>query len=177
VPQSEEGPNENDLVLLADGTIMCVVRLDAGDGPVSRPYRPYWRVLSRDGGFSWTNASSLPKGVGCARPRLLRMDDGHVILAGGRTGPRNRDTLVWHNNGRDDGETWEAHSITYWHNRLEPNATLHFTGAVNDSTARETMSYTSLVRTGPQSGFIVYARRLPGTEDVAFSMPFSVTGL
>ena len=39
-PESEEGPNENDLVLLADNTtIMCVVRLDAGDGPVSHPYR------------------------------------------------------------------------------------------------------------------------------------------
>ena len=29
---SEEGPNENDLALLSDGSIICVIRLDAGDG-------------------------------------------------------------------------------------------------------------------------------------------------
>lgn len=177
VPKSQEGPNENDLTLLADGkTIMCVVRLDAGDGPVSQPYASYWRVLSTDGGRTWSSAASLPEGVGCARPRLLRTDDGQIVLAGGRTGPTNRDTLVWLNNGRDGGNSWTAHSITYWHNKLEPNSTLHFTSSVNSSTERQTMSYTSLVRTGPQTGFIVYARRLPGTKDIAFSMPFTVAG-
>lgn len=174
-PQSEEGPNENDLVLLADGkTIMCVVRLDAGDGPVTHPYRPYVRVLSTDGGHTWVNASSLPPGVGSARPRLMRTDDGRVVLGGGRSGPTNRDTMVWLNSGHDGGGSWEAHSITYWHNALEPNASLHFTSSVNDSAARQTMSYTSLVKTGAQTGFIVYARRLPGKKDVAFSMPFAV---
>ena len=174
-PESEEGPNENDLVLLADGkTIMCVVRLDAGDGPVSHPYRPYARVLSVDGGRTWTNATSLPKGVGCARPRLLRTDSGEVILSGGRLGPSNGDTYVWLNSGRDAGVDWQAHSITYWHNRLVDDKSLHFTSAVNSSHARQTMSYTSLVRTGPQTGFVVYARKLPGTSDTAFAMPFTV---
>lgn len=38
VPHSQEGPNENDLVLLADKkSIMCVVRLDAGDGKLTHP--------------------------------------------------------------------------------------------------------------------------------------------
>ena len=41
VPKSQEGPNENDLVMLGDGkTIMCIVRLDAGDGPLTHPYVP-----------------------------------------------------------------------------------------------------------------------------------------
>ena len=174
-PESEEGPNENDLVLLADGkTIMCVVHLDAGDGVVSHPYRPYVRVLSRDGGFTWTNATSLPKGVGCARPRLLRTDSGAIVLSGGRLGPSNGDTLVWLNSGRDGGVDWQAHSVTYWHNRLVADKSLHFTSGVNSSDARQTMSYTSLVRTGPQTGFVVYARRLAGTPDTAFSMPFAV---
>ena len=38
-PKSEEGPNENDLALMADGRILCVLRLDAGDGAKSQPYR------------------------------------------------------------------------------------------------------------------------------------------
>ena len=37
-PQSEEGPNENDLALMPDGRILCVLRLDAGDGVRSQPY-------------------------------------------------------------------------------------------------------------------------------------------
>jgi hypothetical protein len=65
---------------------MCVVRLDAGDGPVSRPYLPYSRVLSTDGGLTWGDASSLPAGVGSARPRLMRTDGGQIVLAGGRNG-------------------------------------------------------------------------------------------
>ena len=32
VPHSEEGPNENDLALMADGSIICIIRLDGGDG-------------------------------------------------------------------------------------------------------------------------------------------------
>jgi hypothetical protein len=171
------GPNENDLTLLADGrTILCVVRLDAGDGPVSRPYRPYSRVISTDGGRTWARAASLPAGVGSARPRLLRTDGGALVLAGGRLGPTNRDTMLWVNGGAvaDGGLSWEAHSVTYWHNRLEPNASLHFTSAVNASALRQTMSYTSLVRTGPQSGLVLYARKLAGTPDVAFAMRFAL---
>ena len=153
---------------------MCIVRLDAGDGPLSHPYVPYYRVLSTDGGRTWINATSLGKGIGCARPRLMRTSGGQILLSGGRLGPLNRDTLVWLN-ADGEGLDWEAHSVTYWHNRLVGNASLHFTAAVNASTARETMSYTSLVRTGPQTGFVVYARRLPHTKDVAFAMPFEVT--
>ena len=124
----------------------------------------------------WPTQSSplSSRRVGSARPRLMRTDDGQIVLAGGRNGPKNRDTMVWLNSGRDGGASWEAASITYWHNVLEPNASLHFTSSVNDSTARQTMSYTSLVKTGAQAGFIVYARRLPGKKDVAFSMPFIV---
>jgi hypothetical protein len=88
----------------------------------------------------------------------------------------NRDTIVWLNKGRDSGASWSAHSITERHNRLESSASLLFTAGVNDSATRETLSYTSVVRTGAQAGFVVYARRLPGTPEVSFSMPFTVTG-
>ena len=61
-PESEEGPNENDLAIMADGRILCVLRLDAGDGARSRPYRPYVRSVSSDGGLTWSVATPLGEG-------------------------------------------------------------------------------------------------------------------
>jgi hypothetical protein len=38
-PTSQEGPNEMDLAWLPDGkTILAMIRLDGGDGPISHPY-------------------------------------------------------------------------------------------------------------------------------------------
>eukprot|EP00928_Gymnodinium_smaydae_P055478 TRINITY_DN39001_c0_g1_i1.p1 TRINITY_DN39001_c0_g1~~TRINITY_DN39001_c0_g1_i1.p1 ORF type:complete len:413 (+),score=45.40 TRINITY_DN39001_c0_g1_i1:40-1239(+) len=173
-PASEEGPNENDLALLADGkTILCVVRLDAGDGRVSRPYRPYAKATSTDGGRTWSQVTMLPKGVGSARPRLLRLPNGQLVLAGGRQGPKSRDIVLWTNEA-GDGEEWIPHSISYWHNVLEPDASLHFTPAINASSQRQSTSYTSLVLTGSSSGFVVYPRSLNGTN-TAFAMPFEIS--
>ena len=169
---SEEGPNENDLALMPDGRILCVLRLDAGDGTKSHPYRPYVRSVSGDGGRTWSRAVSLGESVGCARPRLLALG-GSLLLSGGRLSRTSRDIRLWLN-AAGDGAAWEAHSISYLHNRLEPNASLHFDGKINASTARESTSYTSLVATGARSGFLVYARHLPPHPDVAFAMPFTL---
>lgn len=173
-PVSQEGPNENDMVLLADNkTIMCIIRLDAGDGRVSHPYLPYVKSLSTDGGFTWTAATSLPAGVGCARPRLMRTAAGSIVLSGGRLGPTNRDVRVWLN-ADGMGETWETYSITYWHNALVGNASLLFTPAVNNSASRESTSYTSIMPMGPNRGLLTYGRHLPPGPDIAFSMVFSI---
>ena len=46
-PASQEGPNENDLAVLSDGkTIIAVIRMDAGDGPETHPYKNYYQVCS-----------------------------------------------------------------------------------------------------------------------------------
>lgn len=150
------------------------MRLDAGDGEVSHPYAPYNKVISTDGGMTWSAPVPLPSQVGCARPRMLRTDGGQIVLSGGRLNATNRDVIVWLNSA-GDGVSWAAHSITYWHNLLVANKSLVFTPAVNNSVERETTSYTSLVRTGPETGFVTYARHLPPNPDVAFSMPFSVS--
>lgn len=170
-PESEEGPNENDLALMADGRILCVLRLDAGDGVRSQPYRPYVRSMSSDGGLTWSAAVPLGEGVGCARPRLLALGKRSLLLSGGRRSPTNRDILLWHN-AAGDAAIWEAHSISFLHNQLEPNATLHFDAKLNASLLRESTSYTSLIATGERSGFIVYSRHKPPGPDVAFAMPF-----
>ena len=73
------------------------------------------------------------------------------------------------------------HSISYWHNALEPDQSLHFTQEINGTgdprkLFRQSSSYTSLVKTGTdgQSGFVTYSRMLPHHPDVAFSMSFVV---
>ena len=185
-PSSEEGPNENDIVLAGDGkTILCVFRMDAGDGPLTHRYAPYALSSSIDGGTTWTRGVSLGDGVGCARPRLLRSTSGAVVLAGGRTYSGNHDTILWLHASATRASayaangTWVAHSVSYWHNALEANKSLHFSPEVNGSgggSFRQTTSYTSLIKVGSggSEGLVTYARHLPPYPDVAFSMSFVV---
>ena len=105
-----------------------------------------------------------------------RLGAGPILLSGGRLNRTNRDIYVWLN-AKGDGIDWHGYSISYWHNRLETNASLHFDGKINASTKRESTSYTSLIATGPSSGFLVYARHdlsahSPHQPDAAFAMPF-----
>jgi len=81
---SEEGPGaEHDCALLGDNsTILCVMRIDAGDGPETHPYRFYQQVTSTSEGRTWSAPEEMP-GLGCARPRLLVLGDT-VLLSGGR---------------------------------------------------------------------------------------------
>ena len=61
----------------------------------------------------------------------------------------------------------------YVHNMLEKNATLKFGPSVNNSGARISTSYTSLVATGAHSGYVVYSRLLP-SPSVAFALRFAL---
>jgi hypothetical protein len=188
--QSLEGPSEHDLVMLADNkTVLCITRLDGGDG--SRSWiLPYGRAVSSNGGQTWSPGTVLPKGVGSARPSLMRTADGQVVLSGGRLSPTNKDVRVWLNSGRGLGlQPWRAHSVSYLHNSMEPNKTLHFTALVNYShTHAESLSYTSIVQTGPQTGVVIYegSFSLPGNQTwagrpflppLAFAMPFTVAAM
>ena len=78
VPQSEEGPNQNDVVLLADNkTLLCVMRIDSGEGPTMR-YEPLVRSFSSDWGATWTAAESFGAGTAhCPAPPafLLSRED------------------------------------------------------------------------------------------------------
>ena len=174
VPQSEEGPNENDLVVLKDGkTILSVIRLDAGDGYLTHRYAPYVTVKSTDGGFTWSKPTELPNTVGCARPRLLLLGST-LVLSGGRLSPTNRDILIW-TDENGDGKQWRQQSVSYIHNELSKNnsAIPKFTSLVNNSESRQSTSYTSLLRTGSRSGIITYGIIINKTG-TAFSMAFEV---
>lgn len=196
-PASQEGPNENALALLSDGaTLACVLRTDAGDGPLSHPYAPYSLALSRDGGAHWEQRGQLA-GAGAARPRLLHLGaapaggvaaPAPLLLAGGRlrdaaAGAAGWDVDLWVNAAGDaQPGAWRRTSLSAAHNALAP-APLRFSPAVNDSAApRQCTSYTSLLELdgGAAAGArarrigVTYNRNLNASLDY-FMMAFDVS--
>jgi hypothetical protein len=159
-PLSQEGPNELALAVLSDNaTVLCVFRLDAGDGPETHPYVNYALAASSDGGATWQPRGSFPgAGAGCARPKLMHLGtslgllggvtQAPMLLSGGRwrTNGNTSDILMWVN-GDGLGAVWSnAVSISAVHNSLAEDPTWHFSPAVNATSGpRETTSYTSLV--------------------------------
>ena len=152
---------------------MAVMRVEGEQGH----YSPYISKLSDDGGRSWHSLRSLRgggrgsvDGAGCVRPRLIGLG-GSVLLAGGRPTPTSRDVVVWLN-AEGDGEEWVAYSVSYWHNKANTNPAWAFPSELtNNSRAfpRESTSYTSLLRTGNETGYILY-----GVGARAFTLPFRV---
>ena len=154
-PDSQEGPNENDISLLSDGSVACVFRLDAGDGPDTHPFSHYFLRTSTDGGRTWSAGALLPT-AGSARPRLRHLGaDGRggispapLLLTGGRLrdaalGCDGWDIKLWVS-AMGDGNFDEPHSLSYIHNSLAPSQ-WHFSAALNDSSApRQSTSYTSI---------------------------------
>lgn len=197
LPESEEGACEPSCTLLRDGTLMCVIRIDGGDGnaghSASDPatFKDYVQVFSKDG-RAWTAPTSM-HGMGCVRPQLLMMGGGDLgghggplLLAGGRMRNHNTsDILLWVNHD-GLGRRWEEVSISSVHNDLAANASWRYDEHVNstdDHWARDhpqTTSYTSLLRTAPTEGVLVYDRLgydwQRASEQLGFSMRFRVGG-
>lgn len=178
VPRSHEGPNENSLAIRpSDGALLCVMRLDGGD---AGGWNWYASSVSHDGGSTWSAPVSLPAGVGCARPRLIALGSS-LLISGGRPRYNSRDVKLWLNvrgDGGSENATWDEWSVSYWHNRLLPNTSLHFTDAINHSShwPRETASYTSLWRTSApgKEGLNTTAVVVYADQSTAFAMPIEV---
>ena len=85
-PTSGEGPNENDVAILADGrTVMVVFRIDDGVDGGKVDAKNYQASTSTDGGKTWATPHEMldvnGRGIGVARPRLLMLGEGGL---GGR---------------------------------------------------------------------------------------------
>ena len=173
VPYAHEGPSENALAYLANGSLLCVMRVEGESGHHS----PYISKVSDDEGRSWKHLRSLRAwpgadlAPGCVRPRLASLN-GSLVLAGGRPSPTSHDILVWLNE-KGDGDEWRPFSISYWHNRLSPNASWRmptFNINVSRRLPRYTTSYTSLVQTAPSAAYLVY-----GAGPHGFAMPMRLS--
>ena len=167
VPYAHEGPSENAVAYLTNGSLLCVMRVQGENGHHS----PYISKISDDEGRSWKYLRSLSPwpgesiAPGCVLPRLLRLN-GSLVLAGGRPSPSSHDVMLWLN-ARGDGEAWRPYSVSYWHDRLITNQSWAWPpNLVNRSWPRYDTSYTSLVRTGSTSAYLVY-----GTFDTGFALP------
>ena len=175
VPYASEGPSEGTLATLRNGTLMAVMRVDGQSGH----YAPYISKLSDDGGLTWHSLRPLHgggsggvDGAGCVRPRLLALGTS-LVLSGGRPNPLSRDVLVWLNS-EGDGEEWFPYSISYWHNLRNTNSNWTWpSDLTNNSRAfpRLSTSYTSLIRTGNKTGYVLY-----GMGNRAFTLPFQLEG-
>jgi hypothetical protein len=163
-PSSDEGPNEHAMEVLADGSLLCVFRVDCGDG-THHPsgqwgrFAPYVQTRSRDGGRHWTRTEAAVGAPGCAYPHLLRLPSGPLLLSGGRSifsGTDDND--LWVSWG-GDGASWERHALSGPHNAgARPGMPQFDAKLVNTSqlSHRQTVAYTSLVTAGPSSALIGY---------------------
>lgn len=165
VPYAEEGPSENSMTQLPNGDLICIMRVDGGDG-LHHEHVPYVLTKSTDNGFTWSKPLALPKGVGSARPKLRALKNGGLLLAGGRTSNFNHDVLIWLNDGVNF-TAWEPYSISYWHNFFNSsyyNASnpygpmIPFDVKVNSSSwPGESSSYNSLLYSNDTHFVITYS--------------------
>lgn len=174
---SQEGPGgEMDLALLPPkggqpSTIVCVLRVDAGDGPRSHPYKPFHWTTSTDSGKTWTKLHPM-NGTGCARPRLVLLGDT-LLLSGGRmrapvdliNKQGSQGVSVWTADVSDRAsiqsappKVWARHDVSYWHNLLRKPSQYIWCDCTNTSVVhcQQTSAYTSLVRVGAKSAVVIY---------------------
>lgn len=174
-PEGEEGPNENALTLLPDGTLLSVMRFDGGDGKPHMRHRMYLMATSADQGRTWASKRMPYSGsllhpnamVGSARPHVLTLDDGTVLLLGIR--PLfglwvNRD---W---AKRDGaprkpEGWVLHNLAQAHNDgLAAHDALRFCPEFANTSRRvdpdtwNQEGYPSLVKVAAQEAMVCYVR-------------------
>lgn len=151
--------------------------------------KPYQVAISNDNGKSWLPPKTLPKGVGCARPRILTMDGGAIIIGGGRPTGSSSDPMLWLNPTGDFEGVFTPYSISYYHNKLMPlspassNSTPYsirlwaFDGGLNHSQfPKESTSYCSLLKTSGTSAFFMYSQWLHhhGNEWRAYILRFEM---
>jgi hypothetical protein len=74
-PTANDGPNEATTIRLNDGRLMTIFR----DAPA-----PYFQTFSDDEGFNWTTPIQIADVIDVVQPRLLKLQNGVILLLGGR---------------------------------------------------------------------------------------------
>lgn len=183
---SEEGPNEHDCTYLYDKvTLICVIRMDAGDG-ATHVYKYYAITSSSDNGATWSDLEYINH-MGCARPRVELFGKVLIVTGGRMQIDSTSDILMWINSDANiDSVTnytqWKMISLSYVHNKYidnENNSDLSgykFDSNVNTTSSeiKETSSYTSVINWDVNNGtwgVVVYDQYL-NSEWKTWSMSF-----
>ena len=177
---SHEGAGEPDSAMLRDGTVVTVMRFDAGDacqwGPfpedVASCYKNYRASRSTSHGRTWSVPMTIPK-AGTARPRVTSFGGSWLLLTGGRMFNQGRNDLGlwWSADGAATDYGWHGTSLTYVHNLLAVNSSQLCPAVLNATNVRATTAYTSLLRLTPTAGLIVYERQIHWWNPVPPHLP------
>lgn len=145
--RAPEGPNEATVQLLDNGDLLCIYRVsDAWD---------FNKSHSRDEGRTWSEPLRM-EGMRSVQPRLARLENGALVLTGGRPG-----LFLWLcADGR--GEQWDAVNLATHHNRLVEREGEQFSEVVDNAEAgadpSTSTSYTGIMPWGSDGVIVTYDR-------------------
>ena len=151
VPGAPEGPNESDAQRLDNGDLLCLYRV-GGEWD-------FYKSYSQDKGLTWSPPVRM-EGMWSVQPRLVRLENGALILTGGRPGL----FLFLCADGR--GEEWERVNLGIHHNRLieqeDQRFSEAFCGAEKGENPAISTSYTSIMPWGSAGVIVTYDRLANG---------------
>jgi hypothetical protein len=130
-----EGPCEAALCRLKDNRLMCVFRLNSG--------AKFGQAWSSDEGRTWSEPQAM-KDAFSVQPSLAVLQDGTVVLSGGRPG-----LYAWFNLD-GSGQDWQRVDIRAHHNACHPKEPI-----TRDD---HSSSYTEVVAVGDKELLFIYDR-------------------
>lgn len=144
-----EGPSEASTARLPDGRLLCIYRLDSGAGKF------FGRSLSADEGQTW-QTQKRRQDQASVRPQLLALENGDLLLSGGRPG-----IYLWlRKNGR-----WQQWDIAAHHNRHVPPAdTFPVLPPASTENPDASSCYTSMRWLDPHTALLAYDRLSNGWQ-------------
>jgi hypothetical protein len=172
LPGGEEGPDESNTARLPDGRLFCVYRVGSGN------HQPYHASLSADQGRTWS--SPRPLGAGSVEPQLVCLENGTLLLAGGRTG-----LFLWVC-PEGDGANWQRINLAEHHNACVADPALHYPPAFCAAQGESGLStaYTGMAAVGGNEVLLSYDRLANGwrgapgpwgTHDAVFAIRIQVS--
>ena len=167
------------LQLLSLIQLMLLGRMDGDANCDTGLYRYFFSALSSDGGLTWSKPIQM-QGLGCVRPKLLLLNDGPLLLTGGRLCVENtKDIRLWVSVD-GNAHNFSTFSLSYQHNRLwSGDSRFLFDELVNNTDAWESLAYTSLVPKSENSAFIYYNKFFsaswPPWPSATFMMQVQIT--